>query len=90
MGRPVTNGLVELVELVDQKSHDRGFFCMRLAAFINEEKEQQLQLDPQDLWELRFSEAKSGHCAYKHECSIYARTIGKRSKKPFQLSLNFS
>lgn len=33
--RPKSNGLIELV---DQKSQDRGFFCMKLAAFINQEK----------------------------------------------------
>ncbi len=86
MGRPQGNGLIELV---DEKSQDKGFFCMRLAGFIQREKHEQLTLDPQDLWELRFTEAKAGNCAYKQECHIYARTIANRKKTPVQLTFNF-
>ena len=31
MGRPTGNGLIELV---DEKSQDKGFFCMQLVAHI--------------------------------------------------------
>lgn len=86
MGRPQGNGLIELV---DEKSHDRGFFCMQLAAFIQKEKHKQLTLDPQDLWDLRFREAKAGQCAYRDICHIHARTIAKREKRPIQLTINF-
>lgn len=86
MGRPQGNGLIELV---DEKSNDRGFFCMRLAGFIMQEKEEQLTLDTQELWELRFIEAKRGQCAYRNNCPIYDRTIAKKEKKPLQLVLNF-
>lgn len=83
--RPKSNGLIELV---DQKSQDRGFFCMKLAAFINQEKKENWTIsDKQDLWELRFSEAKAGNCAYKLECPIYAKTMAKQKKQPVQLSI---
>lgn len=55
MGRFVGNGLIELV---DEKSSDRGFFCMKLVGDIGEESKEQLTLDYQDLWELCFSEAR--------------------------------
>jgi len=86
MGRPTGNGLIELV---DEKSQDRGFFCMKLAGYIMQERKEQLTLDPADLWELRFSEAKTGACAYRDICPIYARTIAKRGKQVIQLTLEF-
>lgn len=84
--RPTGNGLIELV---DEKSSDKGFFCMKLAGFIQNESKTQLTLDKQDLWELRFSEAKKGNCAYRNECPIYARTKAAHPAKPIQLMLNF-
>ncbi len=86
MGRPQGNGLIELV---DDKTNDRGFFCMKLAGFIMQEKEEPLTLDPQELYELRFIEAKRGQCAYRNICPIYARTIAKKEKKPLQLAFEF-
>jgi len=86
MGRPVGNGLIELV---DEKSSDHGFFCMKLVGYIGEESKEQLTLDYQDLWELRFSEAKAGRCAYRDACPIHARAVAKRGKQPVQLTLNF-
>lgn len=83
MGRPSGNGLIELV---DEKSQERGFFCMKLTGYILKEREEHPELDIQDLWEQRFSEAKSGSCAYIGICPIYART---KKVKGFQLSLEF-
>ena len=62
---------------------------MKLVGYIGEESKEQLTLDYQDLWELRFSEAKAGHCAYRDTCPIHARTIAKHGKEPVQLTLNF-
>lgn len=86
MGRPTGNGLIELV---DEKSSDRGFFCMKLVGFILREQKEQLTLDPQDLYTLRFSEAKDGLCAYRDECPVYARTKKNYRPRPKQLRLNF-
>ena len=85
MGRPVGNGLVELV---DSKSKESGFFCMQLVSYINEE-EKMGNPEYVDVWEIRFSQAKAGQCAYRDKCPIYARTLAKREKKPVQLTLNF-
>lgn len=82
MGRPVGNGLVELV---DSKSKESGFFCMQLVGYLNEEERD----TGADLWEIRFFQAKAGGCAYRDKCPIYARTLAKREKKPVQLTLNF-
>lgn len=86
MGRPQGNGIVEMV---DEKSSDRGFFCMQLVGYIMEEHKEQMTLDSQDLYLLRFSEAKDGNCSYRDVCPIYARTIAKHGKKPVQLSIDF-
>ena len=82
MGRPVGNGLVELV---DSKSKESGFFCMQLVGYLKEEERK----TGEDLWEKRFSQAKAGNCAYRDLCPIYARTLAKRRKEPVQLSLDF-
>jgi hypothetical protein len=93
-GRPQNNGLVEFI---DSKSHDRGFFCMKLAGYImseNKEKEERelkergfAQTDIDSLWQLRFSEAKKGRCAYRDRCPVHARTIAKKEKRPIQLQI---
>lgn len=85
MGRPVGNGLIELV---DSKSNESGFFCMQLVGYLNQEREMGTP-EYADLWDIRFSQAKSGQCAYRDKCSIYARTFAKHKKKPIQLTLNF-
>ena len=92
--RPKSNGLIELV---DEKSQDRGFFCMKLVGFIMAERKEKEErtlaeqgfamVDVNDLWQLRFSEAKAGNCAYKLECPIYAKTMAKQKKQPVQLSI---
>lgn len=83
MGKPVGNGMIELV---DEKSSDRGFFCMKQVGHISEEVKEQLTLDCQDLWELRFNEAKKGISAYRDCCPIHVRTIAKRGKQLIQLT----
>ena len=82
MGRPQSNGLIELV---DSKSKESGFFCMQLVGYLKEEERK----TGEDLWEKRFSQAKAGNCAYKDKCPIFAKTVAKHGKKPVQLSLNF-
>lgn len=83
MGRPTGNGLIELV---DEKSHDRGFFCMQLTAFIMKESKE-CGRSVADLWDERFGEAKSGVYNYRRICHIYARTMAKRKHIPIQLKL---
>ena len=85
MGKPIGNGLIELV---DEKSHDRGFFCMELTAFIRKESKESGRTIA-DLWDERFGEARSGVCRYRNTCHIYARTMGKMEKRPVQLQLEF-
>lgn len=64
--RPKGNGIVSLH---DDKTKERGFFCMKLVSFILEENAD---------WEERFTAAKNGNCAYKNRCPIYERTVKKR------------
>lgn len=64
--RPKGNGIVPLH---DDKTKERGFFCMKLVSFILEENAD---------WEERFTAAKNGNCAYKNRCPIYERTVKKR------------
>ena len=85
MGRPQSNGLIELV---DSKSQDSGFFCMQLVSYLNEEVKMGTPKYA-DLWEVRFTQAKLHRCAYMNKCPIFARTKAKQSKTPVQLSLNF-
>lgn len=85
MGRPTGNGLIELV---DEKSHDRGFFCMQLTAFIMKESKE-CGRPVADLWDERFGEAKNGVCSYRNLCHIYARTMSKQENKVVQLQFEF-
>lgn len=85
MGRPRGNGLVEIV---DEKSSDRGFFCMKLVGFVTEEMDR-LGESSFDFWHQRFMETKAGACAYRNICPNYARTVAMRRREPVQLSLDF-
>lgn len=85
MGKPKGNGLIELV---DEKSHDRGFFCMQLTAFIMKESKERGR-SVADLWDERFGEAKNGVCSYRNLCHIYARTMSKQENKVVQLQFKF-
>lgn len=72
--KPKGNGLVKIA---GEKTVERGFFCVKLVSFLNEEAEMGTEQYAQ-LWEQRLDEAKSGQCAYSGKCPIYARTIKKR------------
>lgn len=85
MGKPKGNGLIELV---DEKSHDRGFFCMQLTAFIMKESKE-CGRSVADLWDERFGEAKNVACSYRNLCHIYARTMSKQENKVVQLQFEF-
>ncbi len=85
MGRPKGNGLIELV---DEKSKDRGFFCMQLVGYLIEERDIGTP-EYGELWDIRFEQAKNHQCAYKDKCPVYAKTIAKKSHTPIQLQLNF-
>lgn len=75
--KPKSNGLVELA---GENQKERGFFCMKLVSFMNEEAEPGTN-EYAHLWEKRFSEAKEGRCAYKERCPIYKKTIQKHKQK---------
>lgn len=87
--RPQGTGIVELH---DTKKTERGFFCMKLVDYLSEEAEMGTEAYAQ-LWEERFSQAKTGLCAYRDRCPIYARTIENMKKDPrkraIQYTLNF-
>ena len=46
-----------LVEIYGEKTKERGFFCMKLLAFLNTEAEPGTEAYA-ELWEQRFNEAK--------------------------------
>lgn len=83
--KPKGNGLIELV---DDKSQDSGFFCMKLVGFLNKERNDQ-GIIPPDLWEKRFNEAKAGVCFYRNTCPVYERTRKAHPIQPRQLTFNF-
>ena len=64
MGVPIGTGLVEIT---GEKSSDKGFFCIKLAAFITKEMKESGDTSF-DFWHQRFKEAESGVCAYKDRC----------------------
>ncbi len=81
MGRPKSNGIVELVDEKQNMDND-SWNCMdfHLFALCEEDKS----------WEAshaRFLAAKSGNCPYKGICPRYARTMTKRSKQSVQPKL---
>ena len=80
MSRPQSNGLVELV---DEKSSDRGFFCMDLVSFMFGDEATKVW----EVWHEKFSQAKAGNCPYRDRCQRYAKTMAKREKQPYQLTL---
>ena len=83
--RPKGNGLIELV---DDKSQDNGFFCMKLVEFLNKERNEQGIVQP-ELWKMRFNEAESGSCFYRTICPVYERTRKAHPAEPIQLTFNF-
>ncbi|MBP3638680.1 MAG: hypothetical protein J6J20_02210 [Muribaculaceae bacterium] len=85
--RPKGTGLVEIQ---GEKQNERGFFCIALVDFLNEEAEMGTE-QYRTLWEERFSQAKAGQCAYLKNCPIYARTIEKNPPREIMIqhTLNF-
>lgn len=83
--KPKGNGLIELV---DDKSQDNGFFCMKLVGFLNKERNDQ-GIIPPDLWERRFNDAKAGNCFYRSSCPVYERTRKAHPVQLRQLTFNF-
>ena len=73
MSNPKGNGIVEII---DEKSNEKGFFCIKLVQFINQEAEPGTK-EYATLWAQRFDEAKTGRCKYKNRCPIYKKTIEK-------------
>jgi hypothetical protein len=70
MGKYNGNGIVSLH---DDKESNRGFFCMKLVSYLNEEAEMGTEFY-EDLWYKRFEQAKAGECAYREQCPIYAKS----------------
>lgn len=64
---------------------EKGFFCMNLVRLLLEEKEENWMESEQfqELWRIRFDEAKAGACHYRNHCHIYLRGL----KQGVQLSL---
>lgn len=85
MGKPQTNGLIELV---DSKNEDSGFFCMQLVVYLGEEQRMGTP-EYSDLWDIRFSQAKNHNCAYKDKCPIFAKTAAKQQHVSVQLQFDF-
>lgn len=76
MNRPQSNGLVELY---DDKLDRNEFFCMDLVGFLFDDK----TADFHEKW----TQAKNGECVYRDRCKRYERTMSKRNKRPYQLTL---
>lgn len=81
MAQPESNGLFEVNS--SRKVVERGFFCMKLVDFLNDEATMGTE-EYADLWEERFDQAKAGVCAYRDKCPIYSKTV---KNKPVQLKL---
>ena len=73
MGKPVNNGLVELID--ERKSDSRAWMCMDLLKFLSDEEDKS--------WEHIHStllQAKAGNCKYSDQCPRYKRTIENQNK----------
>ena len=83
---------IGIVELHDTKETERGFFCMKLIDYLNEEAEMGTEAYA-ELWGERFSQAKTGQCEYRNKCPIHARIIENMKKDPrkrvIQYTLSF-
>lgn len=73
MSRPQGNGLVELV---DDKTNDMGFFCRDLVVFMYGDE----TTATWEGWHEKFMQAKAGNCPYRDRCPRHARTVEKRNK----------
>lgn len=81
MAQPESNGLFEVNS--NREVVERGFFCMMLIDFLNEEVSMGTE-EYANLWKERFDQAKAGGCAYREKCPIYSKTV---KNKPIQLKL---
>lgn len=77
MGRPQSNGLVELH---DAKTDAKRFWCMDLIRFLSND-ETTKGLENWDVWHEKFTQAEAGICPYRDKCARYARTMAKRKKQ---------
>lgn len=71
---------------------ERGFFCMHLANYLSQEREEN-QLDPEqfsELWTNRFNKAKAGSCHYKKMCPIYERTAKRQIENIIKNKISMS
>lgn len=68
MGIPKGNGLVEITG--ENKSMDKGWFCMDLMGF--------LRGTDWETFHSAYQQAKSGNCPFKDKCKRYERTVKKR------------
>ena len=87
MGRPQSNGLVELH---DGKLDSKAFMCFDLLNFLHDDEDTKggdKWEDNFDAWLEKFMQAKNGNCPYRDKCARYAKTIAKRDKQPHQLKL---
>ncbi|MCM1093776.1 MAG: hypothetical protein NC421_07470 [Lachnospiraceae bacterium] len=73
MATPEGNGLVSIN---GKPQKERGFFCMQLVAYLDEEAEMGTEFY-EVLWHERFEAAKRGECPYRDKCPIYKRTVEK-------------
>lgn len=83
MGRPQSNGLVELH---DGKLDSKAFMCFDLLDFLHEDEETKGE-DNWDAWVDKFIRAKNGNCPYRDKCTRYARTMERHKGEPRQLTL---
>ena len=79
--RPQGNGLIEMV---DERSSERGFYCGDLVGFITNDKQFN---GSWEYWHTRFREAAAKRCAYAALCPRYARTMENHSETSIQLSI---
>lgn len=78
MGRPQSNGVVELVD--ERSGMDGSWNCMDFHLFSFDEEDKSWEA-----FHTRFLQAKSGNCPYQDKCLRYARTMAKRNNEPIQL-----
>ena len=79
MGRPQSNGIVELH---DAKLDSKTFMCFDLLDFLHNDE----TTKDWEVWHEKFTQAKSGNCPYRDKCSRHARTMAKRNRQPIQLT----
>ena len=80
MGRPQSNGLVELH---DGKLDSKAFMCFDLLNFLHDDE----TTKDWEIWHEKFTQAKNGECPYRDRCKRHERTIERINKQPIQLKL---